>query len=166
MTNTSNLSLSLFFQNTINGKIYNNLNERRSSVYDKTRKIVSIISFIALMTMPFVVSGQDLQAEDGKGLVVFYRTKKMGGAAIKFSVKDSERSYGQLTNGAIIKIQVEPGEHLFWSQVISSDSITLIIEEGEIYYVQGTVKMGAITGRPKFNQVDEKKALKDMKKIK
>ena len=166
MKNTSNLSRSLFFQNIQNGNTSNHQNGKRNSIYEKTRKIVSIISFIVLMTMTFAVSGQDLQPEEGKGLVVFYRTKKMGGAAIKFSIKDSERSYGQLKNGTIIKIQVEPGEHLFWSQVISSDAITLNIEEGEIYYVQGTVKMGAITGRPKFNQVDEKKALKDMKKIK
>jgi hypothetical protein len=166
MKNTSNLSRPLFYQNIQNGKIYNTLNERRNSIYEKTREIVSIISFIALMTMTFAVSGQELQPEEGKGLVIFYRTKKMGGAAIKFSVKDSEKSYGQLKNGTIIKIQVEPGEHLFWSQVISSDAITLNIEEGKVYYVRGTVKMGAIAGRPKFNQVDEKKALKDMKGIK
>ena len=95
------------------------------------------------MTMTFAVSGQDLQPEEGKGLVVFYRTKKFSGGAIKFSVKDSEKSYGQLTNGAIIKIQAEPGEHLFWSQVISSDAITLNIEEGAILLRSGNGKNGS-----------------------
>ena len=165
MKNTSILS-RLFSQNIQNGKTDHNLYERRYLFYRKLRRTVSVSSFILLMALSVSTFGQDLQAEDGQGLVVFYRTKKMGGAAIKFSIKDSEKSYGQLKNGTIIKIQVEPGEHLFWSQVISSDAITLTIEEGKVYYVKGTVKMGAVAGRPKFNQVDEKKALKDMKGIK
>ena len=63
----------------------------------------------------------------------------------------------------MIYAQVDPGERTFFSQVISSDAITLHVEEGTIYYVKGTVKTGALAGRPKFSQVDEKKALKEMK---
>ncbi|MCK5537422.1 MAG: DUF2846 domain-containing protein [Bacteroidales bacterium] len=129
----------------------------------KNLQILSISILFIMLLSSLDTSAQIPEPEEGKGLVVFYRTKKFSGGAIKFSVKDSEKSYGQLTNGSIIKIQVEPGEHMFWSQVISSDSITLTIEEGKVYYVKGTVKMGAIAGRPKFNQVDEKKALKEMK---
>ena len=103
------------------------------------------------------------EPEEGKGLVVFYREKKFSGGAIKFSVKDSDKNYGQLTNGSVIYAQVEPGERMFWSQVISSDAITLTVEEGKVYYVKGVVKMGAVAGRPKFHQVEEKKAFKEMK---
>jgi hypothetical protein len=166
MKNTSHLSVSEYYEKLQPGKSSIISEEKRNSVYKKIRKIVSVIGVIAMITMTSVVSGQELQPEEGKGLVIFYRTKKFSGGAIKFSVKDNEKSYGQLKNGTIIKIQSAPGEHTFWSQVISSDAITLNIEEGKVYYVKGTVKMGAIAGRPKFDQVDEKKALKDMKKIK
>ncbi len=129
----------------------------------KKSQIISLSIFFIAFLISLNLSAQIPTPEEGKGLVVFYRTKKFSGSAIKFSIKDSEKSYGQLTNGSIIKVQVEPGEHMFWSQVISSDAITLTIEEGKVYYVKGSVKMGAIAGRPKFNQVDEKKALKEMK---
>ena len=60
---------------------------------------------------------------------------------------------------------VEPGSNTFWSQVISSDSITIEVEEGKTYYIKGTTKMGVVAARPKFNLVDEKKALKELKKL-
>ena len=101
-----------------------------------------------------------------EGLVVFYRTKRFKAGAIKFTVKDSRGEYGQLTNGSIIYVNVEPGSNTFWSQVISSDAITIDVEEGKIYYVEGTVKMGALAGRPKFNLVEESKALKKIDEIK
>lgn len=129
----------------------------------KKLQIISLSTFFIFFLISLNAPAQIPTPEEGKGLVVFYRTKKFSGSAIKFSVKDSERAYGQLKNGTIININVEPGEHMFWSQVISSDAITLTIEEGKVYYIKGTVKMGAIAGRPKFNQVDEKKALKEMK---
>jgi len=129
----------------------------------KNLQILSISILFIILLSSLEASAQIPEPEEGQGLVVFYRTKKFSGSAIKFSVKDSEKSYGQLKNGTVIKINVEPGEHMFWSQVISSDAITLTIEEGKVYYIKGTVKMGAIAGRPKFNQVDEKKALKEMK---
>lgn len=53
------------------------------------------------------------EVEDGKGLVVFYRSKKFSGGAIKFTVKDSRGEYGQLKNGTIISIPVEPGSNTF-----------------------------------------------------
>ena len=131
----------------------------------KKLQTLSIICLTALTFISFNTNAQIPDPEDGKGLVVFYRTKGFKGGAIKFSVKDGEKSYGQLKSGTIIYIQAEPGEHTFWSQVISSDAVTLTIEEGKVYYIKGTVKMGAVAGRPKFKEVDENKALKEIKKI-
>ena len=126
-----------------------------------------IFLFTLLISPNFDVFAQQIpEVEEGKGLVVFYRSKKFSGGAIKFTVKDNHGEYGQLTNGSVIYVTVEPGSNTFWSQVISSDSITFEVEEGKIYYVKGTVKMGAIAGRPKFNLVKESKALKELKKLK
>ena len=111
------------------------------------------------------LQAQSYTPEEGKALIIFYRSKAFSGGAIKFSVKDSDKVYGQLTNGSLIKINTDPGEHTFWSQVISSDSITLTVNSGEVYFVKGTVKTGALAGRPKFQLVDEKKALKEINKI-
>ena len=105
MKNTSNLSRSLFFQNIQNGKTSNHQNGKRNSLSEKARRIVTVSSFILLMTMTFAVSGQDLQPEEGKGLVVFYRTKKFSGGAIKFSVKDSEKITDSLPTERLLKFR-------------------------------------------------------------
>ena len=133
----------------------------------KAIQTLFLFLFTFLLSTNFNVLAQQIPAiEEGKALVVFYRSKKFSGGAIKFTVKDNRGEYGQLTNGSVIYVSVEPGTNTFWSQVISSDSITIEVEEGKIYYVKGTVKMGAIAGRPKFNLVNESKALKELKKLK
>ena len=126
-------------------------------------KIITLSIFFVAFLSCLNVSAQISKPEEGKALVVFYRVKKFSGGAIQFNVKDSEKHYGQLKNGTTIKANIKPDEHTFFSQVISSDAITLHAEAGKTYYVKGTVKMGALAGRPKFNQVDEKTALKEIK---
>ena len=102
------------------------------------------------------------EPEEGKGTVVFYRKKKFSGGAITFNVQDSDKNYGPLLNGGLITISVDPGERTFFSQVLSSDAVTLNIEEGKTYYVRASVKVGYYAGRPKLEQVNEKTALKEM----
>ena len=82
---------------------------------------------------------------------------------MRFNVQDSERTYGELRNGAVIQVSVDPGEHTFYSKIFREDAITLNTEAGKTYYVKATVRVGYYAGRPKFELVDEKKALKDMK---
>lgn len=128
----------------------------------KKINIVSISIYFIAFLCSLNVAAQTSTPEEGKALVVFYRPKKFSGSAIQFNVKDSDKYYGPLKSGTTIKVNIEPGEHTFFSQVISSDAITLTVEEGKTYYVKGTVKMGYYAGRPKFDQVDEKTALKEM----
>ena len=125
------------------------------------RKIVLCICLLTLFST-FNAGAQVINEKEDKALVVFYRVKQFKGGAIQFNVKDSDKHYGQLTNGTIMKVYIDPGEHTFFSQVISSDAITLNTEAGKTYYVKGTVKMGALAGRPKFNEVSEQKAIKEM----
>ena len=128
---------------------------------------INIICFFLLLSFTNLNAQTKIpEVKESQGLVVFYRSKSFKAGAIKFTVKDSRGEYGQLTNGSIISVNVESGSNTFWSQVISSDAITIDVEEGKIYYVEGTVKMGALAGRPKFNLVEESKALKKIDKIK
>lgn len=126
---------------------------------------LQIISFSIFFCLIFNVDlfAEVNQPEDGKGTVVFYRNKKFSGKAITFNIQDSDKNYGPLKNGGVITISVDPGERTFFSQVLSSDALTLNIEENKKYYVRGTVKMGLYAGRPKLEKVDEKTAQKEMK---
>ena len=126
---------------------------------------LQIISFSILFCLVFgsEALAQVEQPEEGKATVVFYRKKKMSGSALKFNVQDSERTYGDLKNGDVMNISVDPGEHTFYSKVFREDAITLNVQAGKVYYVKATIRMGYYAGRPKFEQVDEKTAMKDMK---
>ena len=120
-------------------------------------------SFLFCILFSLDAFAQITPPEEGKAAVVFYRTKKMTGSALRFNVQDSERTYGELRNGDVIQISVDPGEHTFYSKIFREDAITLNTEAGKTYYVKATVRVGYYAGRPKFELVDEKRALKDMK---
>lgn len=105
------------------------------------------------------------QADPDKGLVVFYRVKSFKGGAIRFNVQHSQGVIGTLGNGTFVYTYLEPGQHQFWSQVISQDSITLTVEAGKTYYVKGEAKMGVYAGRPSFTQVSDTQAKADIAKL-
>jgi hypothetical protein len=116
--------------------------------------LASVVAALAIFPVP-AVPATIPEADPEKGLVVFYRPKKMGGSAIRFNVNHSEGSLGVLNNGAVLYRYFEPGQHQFWSQVISQDSIMINVEAAKVYFVKGEVKMGVVAGRPKFRQVDQ-----------
>ena len=128
----------------------------------KAFQIIFLSLFFCLI-VGFESIAQIPQPEEGKSLIVFYRKKKMSGGAISFNIQDSQRTYGNLKNGDVIYANVDPGEHTFYSKVLSEDAITLNTEAGKVYYINAKIIVGYYAGRPRFEQVDEKTALKDIK---
>ena len=118
----------------------------------------------ALIAEPSM-SAEVPQADPDKGLVVFYRVKNFKGGAVRFNVQHSDGVIGTLTSGSYLYKYLEPGQHTFWSQVISQDSITLTVEAGKIYYVKGETKLGIYAGRPRFTEVSEGKAKADLSEL-
>ena len=123
--------------------------------------LLTIFSFAPDLAMPAQVP----QADPDKGLVVFYRVKNFKGGAIRFNVHHSQGVIGTLTNGSFLYTYVEPGQHTFWSEVISQDSITLTVEAGKTYYVRGETKLGVYAGRPRLVTVPEGQAKADLEKL-
>lgn len=122
----------------------------------ETLMLVLVPMFAAFVIWPTpAVPATITEADPEEGLVVFYRPKRMGGSAIRFNVNHSEGSLGVLNNGAVLYRYFEPGQHQFWSQVISQDSIMINVEAAKVYFVKGEAKMGVVAGRPKFGQVDQ-----------
>ena len=103
--------------------------------------------------------------KEGQALIVFYREQRMAGAAIQFRVNQNAVPIGSLTNGSMMFRDVDPGQYGFSSEVVTGDSLSLTVEAGNIYFVQGTVRMGYFAGRPKFTVVDEATARKAIANI-
>lgn len=89
--------------------------------------------------------------EAGKGQVVFFRPSKFTGAAIGYKVREGETELGKLRNGTYFVIQVEPGKHEYTVHSEAKDVLTLEVDAGETYFVQGGLSMGILAGRPNLS---------------
>ncbi|MFD0740022.1 DUF2846 domain-containing protein [Lysobacter koreensis] len=94
-------------------------------------------------------------APEGKGQIVFFRPSKFTGAAIGFKVREGKTELGKLRNGKYFVAQVEPGAHEYTVHSEAKDVLNLEVEAGETYYVQGTITMGFMAGRPNLSPSDQ-----------
>lgn len=85
---------------------------------------------------------------EGMGQVIFYRPSRIGGMALSFSVREDGKGVGKLGNGSYFALSATPGEHTYTIESEATDRLTLEIDAGETYYVQQTIGMGIMMGRP------------------
>ena len=93
------------------------------------------------------------EAGPGEGLVVFTRKKSSKGVAIQFNIQQDGRPIGQLRSGTTLKIPLAPGSYNFTVRAPSLDGqdfLTINVEAGWTYNVEGKILWGWPTGRPKF----------------
>lgn len=93
----------------------------------------------------------------GKGQIVFFRPSKFVGAAVSFKVREGETELGKLSNGSYFVVDVAPGAHEYVVHSEVKDVLPIEIDEGETYYVQGSLNMGVMVGRPNLSPSDKLK---------
>lgn len=104
--------------------------------------------------------------EAGKALIVFFRANRFAGSAVSFKVREGEVELGKLKSGTYILAQVEPGKHTYTVHSEAKDVTNIEAEEGETYFIAGTVSMGLMVGRPNLTPSDAAKFQSEMKKMK
>jgi hypothetical protein len=92
---------------------------------------------------------------EGMGQIVFFREKKFAGAAVKYKVREGETELGKLSSGTYFVASVAPGTHQYTVHSEAKDVLTIEVEAGETYYVQGSITMGFMAGRPNLSPSDE-----------
>ena len=90
-----------------------------------------------------------------KAQIVFFRPSKFTGGAIGFKVREAEQELGKLRSGNYFIHLAEPGTHQYTVHSEAKDVLTMEVEEGETYFVQGTITMGVFAGRPNLSPSDE-----------
>ncbi len=96
------------------------------------------------------------EAGPGEGLVVFNSNNSMKGKAIRYNIQQDGRPIGQLLSGTTIKIPLAPGSYNFTVVAPSLDGqdfLTINVQAGWTYNVEGEILWGWPTGRPKFQLV-------------
>lgn len=93
----------------------------------------------------------------GMGQVVFFRAKSLGGFGQWFNVRENGQALGKLTNGAYFVVVLPPGEHSFsaTSEPEFKDHLTLRIDPGETYYVEGLMTHGVVIGAADLTPSDK-----------
>jgi hypothetical protein len=119
-------------------------------------------------TAPASAAASSIPAPSGDfGNVVFFRASKFAGSMVSFKVREGEQELGKLSSGTYFVAQIPTGAHEFTVHSEAKDVLNLEIERGQTYYVQGSISMGLMVGRPNlapsdaatFNSMKEK--LKD-----
>jgi Protein of unknown function (DUF2846) len=93
-------------------------------------------------------------AESGSGTVIFFRPSKFIGAAVGFKVRENGTELGKLRNGKYFVLKVAPGVHQYEVHSETKDVLTLEVEAGQTYYVQGVLGVGIVAGRPNLTPSD------------
>ena len=102
----------------------------------------------------------------GKALIYFYRPKRMMGMAVGFGVREGDRKIGGLPNGSYFVFQTVPGTHTFAASTEVTKTVTINVKAGRIYYIQGSLGMGAFVGRPELTIVSEQQSPNDLAGLK
>src|SRR5881394_4157990 len=108
-------------------------------------KIISLCLGAALLA-PSLAGAQTATAPavaaTDTGTVVFFREKKMVGAAIRYKVREDAVELCKLGSGTFCTLKVPAGSHKYDVHTEAADSLALDVKPGETYYVVGAISMG------------------------
>ena len=90
---------------------------------------------------------------EGKGQVVFFRPSRFVGAALSFTVRESEQDLGRLPNARYFVHVAEPGIHAY--EIGRNDTMRMEIEPGETYYAIQSTQLGIVAGRAVLSPADQ-----------
>ena len=93
----------------------------------------------------------------GQGQVVFFRAKTPAGFGLWFNVREHGEALGKLSNGAYFIARFKPGVHEFSATLEPEfqDHLTLKVDPGETYYVEGIMTHGAVLGAADLTPSDK-----------
>ena len=119
----------------------------------KTQLLFLFITFLGI--------GQ-LQAQDSLATVYFYRASKFAGSFIGYDVKHEDNIIGRVKSGSIVTYRSKAGTQLFSAKTESESSIKLTLSAGEVYFIECSLAVGVLVGRPTFRQASNLQAKNDI----
>ena len=113
----------------------------------------------AALLAPWASGAQDAAAPavaaTDTGTVIFFREKKMVGAAIRYKVRENDVELCKLGSGTFCTVTAPAGTHKYDVHTEAGDELALEVKPGETYYVVGAISMGAFAGHPKLTVTDK-----------
>lgn len=106
------------------------------------------------------------QPEPGKGLVYFYRERKVQLSLYGYDIEEHAKPIGAVKNGTYFFVQASPGPHTYTGYMEAASSRTIEVEAGHTYYIECGIEMGVLTGRSSLkiaNETEAKAVLQGLK---
>ena len=93
--------------------------------------------------------------DETSGVVYFVRDSAFGGAGISYFIFEDTTKIGLLKSGTYFIHKTTPGKHTYYAETEARSSVTLDVEAGKTYYVEGSVGLGFLAGRPQLMEITE-----------
>lgn len=125
---------------------------------------------VTILLLITVLSALSIQAQAQESIepakIYLYRPKSPIGMTVVYAVFINDHQVGVAKNGFNQVFEIsEAGPIEIWGETEKKLSIKLEVEPGKEYYVKCGVKMGALTGRPKFTLMEERKGKQAYNKL-
>lgn len=106
--------------------------------------------------------------EADKSVIYVYRSSSLVAVIQAFRIYLDGRAVVDCTSGTFIRLVVDPGTHKIGVGNVSSrslrDSIEILTEKGEIYYIELTIGANVMSGVPELKSVEIQTAQKEIEK--
>lgn len=100
------------------------------------------------------------------GVIYFLRESAFTGGGMTYFIYEDDQKVGLLKSGSYFIHKSLPGKHTFWAETEARAAITLDIEAGKTYYIEGSIGLGFWAGRPELREITKPladKLLPDLK---
>nr|WP_246387943.1 DUF2846 domain-containing protein [Desulfovibrio intestinalis] len=94
-----------------------------------------------------------ISVEEHTATIVFFREWAFTGGGITYFVTEDTKNIGLLKAGSYFIYKALPGKHTYSAETEARSSVTLDVQSGQIYYVEGGIGMGFWAGRPQLIEV-------------
>jgi len=166
------MAIQLLLKHFINNQ--NSIPMKRNSIFALTMLTLLMIQLFSGCAGRRYLTTEYSSVEkipDGKAVVYIYRVKALG-TAVHYTVNADKKPVSDLDlylKGYLV-YYADPGETTFWAEIEGSGhertKVTIDIQEGKSYYIEGSVKMGAAVGGPHLEHVSKEEGRKEIQKCK
>ncbi|MDO5538274.1 MAG: DUF2846 domain-containing protein [Desulfovibrionaceae bacterium] len=105
--------------------------------------------YVKEQTAPVIVP--DAQS----AVIYFVRESAFTGGGISYFVCEDTVRIGLLKSGTYFIYKTTPGKHTYHAETEARAAVTLDVEAGKTYYVEGGISIGMWAGQPRLAEVTE-----------
>lgn len=127
------------------------------------KKLFLLVSVVALLVgcakMPLrgdyveEKAPPQLQTNENMAAIYFFRDWAFTGGGMSYFITEDTKTIGLLKAGSYFAFQATPGKHTYSAETEARSSVTLDVQPGQIYFIEGGIGMGFWAGRPQLAEV-------------